>query len=108
MHVRSGSRMSLGVVCISLRVGGWGVHSHGHMHTWLFSCASRLIFLGGCVGTDVQVCAHRVTVAALALSSTQRHWAGPEAWGLLVTSHQGTAGSRAGPSAGRVPSGSGM
>lgn len=68
---------------ISLRVGGWGVHSHVHMHTWLFPCASRLIYLGGCAGTGVQMCAHRVKVAALG-------WAGS----LGLAGHQPPEGSR--------------
>lgn len=68
---------------ISLRVGGWGVHSHVRMHTWLFSCASRLIYLGGCVDTSVQMCAHRVTVAALG-------WAGS----LGLAGQQPPGGSR--------------
>ena len=50
------------------------------------------------MGVRVQVC--RCGHIELQL----RHWAGPEAWGWLVTSHQGAAGSRAGPSSGQVPS----
>ena len=41
-----------------------------------------------------QVCEHlelQPPPPSPALSATQWHWAGPEAWGQLVSSHQGAA-----------------